>query len=88
MIYCDQCQPMTVSYGVARGVLVHEGGCPNAWRDELRDCKECGSEFKPQERYQDCCSPCCRAAYNGTLCWCEECKGDDFVEIEGGDEEE
>lgn len=55
------------------GVVTHEIGCPEAWRDEIRECKECGTEFKPEQRHQECCSHSCTVAYHGLPCDCEEC---------------
>jgi hypothetical protein len=51
---CDQCQ---IAY--INGVRCHETGCPSAWRDEVRECKECGTEFEPEERTQRFCSEEC-----------------------------
>jgi len=56
---CDTCQPVTVN-----GVVCHEAGCPNAWRDYQRVCKWCGCEFWPENPGQDCCCEDCAAAYH------------------------
>ena len=37
---CDGCNPSMVN-----GVLCHEHGCPEAWRDVAKECDECGGEF-------------------------------------------
>lgn len=50
---CDQCQ---VAY--INGVRCHETGCPLAWRDEIRECSECGCDFEPEDRYQRVCADC------------------------------
>lgn len=50
---------------VINGVLTHEEGCPEAWRDYDRECKWCGQKFRPQSRFQDCCSDECAEAYHG-----------------------
>ena len=55
---CDQCEVLTIN-----GVRCHETGCPNAWKDERRECAWCGVEFTPEERHQSCCSPECMNAY-------------------------
>ena len=65
---CDSCEALTIN-----GVLCHESGCPDSWQDELRICKECGQEFKPEQRDQTCCGHSCIMAYNNIPCDCEEC---------------
>lgn len=57
---CDSCQLVRIN-----GVVCHETGCPDAWKDEIRECEECGSEFKPESRLQYCCDDYCSNAYNG-----------------------
>lgn len=51
---CQSCQPARIN-----GVLCHEHGCPDAGRDEVRECRFCGCEFKPENRFQKCCSEEC-----------------------------
>lgn len=55
---CDSCQPSMI-----QGVLCHERGCPDAWRDELVECTQCGNDFYPEERglgyCPDCIDDCC-----------------------------
>ena len=59
---CDQCQVLMIN-----GVYCHETGCPNAWKDSVRECKWCGRKFKPRQGpHQDCCCAGCRKAYHGT----------------------
>jgi hypothetical protein len=65
---CQSCEALTIN-----GVLCHELGCPDSWRDELRTCKWCGQEFKPEQRDQTCCCHTCAMAYNNIPCDCEEC---------------
>lgn len=60
MVGCDQCELLRIN-----GVVCHETGCPNAWRDEERECEWCGTKFKPEEKHQDCCSEECTEAYHG-----------------------
>ena len=50
---CDGCSPSMIN-----GVLCHETGCPEAWRDHTVSCFECGCEFRPSERYQRVCDDC------------------------------
>lgn len=46
------------------GVLCHEHGCPDAWKNTIRECNWCGAEFIPEEKNQFSCSPDCNEAYN------------------------
>lgn len=55
---CSSCEVLYVN-----GVKTHEIGCPEAHKDELRECKWCGGFFNPEERNQDFCSPECGGAY-------------------------
>ena len=50
---CDGCSPSMIN-----GVLCHEGGCPDAWRDRAVACFECGCDFYQTERYQRTCPDC------------------------------
>ena len=56
---CDSCEVAMVN-----GVRTHERGCPDAWKDYKKECKWCGSEFKPKEKGQNCCSKSCEKSYN------------------------
>ncbi len=56
---CDGCNPMMI-----QGVLCHETGCPDAWRDSTVECPWCGQDFTPEERYQRFCDESCAEAYN------------------------
>lgn len=40
---CDGCSPSMIN-----GHLVHESGCPDAWRDTPRKCCGCGGEYYRQ----------------------------------------
>ena len=40
---CDDCSASRVN-----GVLVHEHGCPSAWKDEQRKCAWCGAPYTPE----------------------------------------
>lgn len=57
---CAQCVALIIN-----GVYCHERGCPSAWKDSLRECKECGTEFVPGERAQVCCDEDCMRSYRG-----------------------
>lgn len=57
---CDSCEVLSIN-----GANCHETGCPDAWRDETRECKWCGSEFTPETRDQTCCEESCADAYYG-----------------------
>jgi len=50
---CDGCQVLRIS-----GVLCHETGCPEAWRDRPTACADCGFEFMRESRYQTLCHEC------------------------------
>jgi hypothetical protein len=48
---------------VINGVICHEHGCPDAWKDYTRTCKWCGTEFKPEDRHQRFCDEDCARSY-------------------------
>ena len=50
---CDSCNVANIN-----GVRCHEHGCPDAWRDYLRECGECGCDYRPEDRYQRLCESC------------------------------
>jgi hypothetical protein len=50
---CDGCSPSRIN-----GILCHETGCPDRWRDCVAECFECGCEFMPEERGQLICPDC------------------------------
>lgn len=66
---CDSCQILRIN-----GIITHETGCPNSFKDKKVICKECGQEFVPEEKYQKFCSEHCYAIYNGYFCDCGFCK--------------
>jgi len=39
---CDGCSPSIID-----GTFCHERGCPDAWRDQFLECRECGVGFYP-----------------------------------------
>jgi hypothetical protein len=54
---CDGCSPSMIN-----GVLCHESGCPDAWRDKAVACFECGCDFYPFQRGERTCPDCVTAA--------------------------
>lgn len=60
---CKSCQAFRVN-----GILCHETGCPDEWQDYSRECKWCGSTFKPESKHQEFCEDSCYCAYNGLAC--------------------
>lgn len=50
---CNGCNPATI-----QGVICHEHGCPDAWRDKTVECRECGSDFLREDRHQIFCDDC------------------------------
>lgn len=56
---CNSCNPSHIN-----GVLCHETGCPDGWRDHKIECKECGDEVYPEFRMQMYCNSC-YAAFTG-----------------------
>ena len=65
---CNSCEVMRIN-----GVLCHEIGCPDAWKDYTKECKWCGQDFQPESEHQECCSHSCHVSYSGVPCDCEEC---------------
>jgi hypothetical protein len=57
---CQSCQALRIN-----GVLCHEIGCPDAWKDYSRECKNCGCNFRPEESDQQFCDEGCAASYWG-----------------------
>lgn len=57
-MHCQSCQVLFIN-----GLRCHESGCPDAWRDYTRECKECGTDFEPETRYQTVCSEECFEMY-------------------------
>jgi hypothetical protein len=56
---CHSCETMTIN-----GIKTHEQGCPEAWKDEKRECKWCGTKFKPESFDQKFCDDSCTEDYN------------------------
>jgi len=57
---CDSCEAVMLN-----GVLCHEHGCPDSWRNYKRECNWCGRAFLPGHRDQTFCDDACAEAYNG-----------------------
>ena len=58
-VTCDSCDVVVIN-----NIICHEIGCPDAWKDETRECKWCGCSFKPEERNQEFCDTECAEAYH------------------------
>lgn len=43
------------------GLVTHEFGCTEKWRDETRKCRVCGIAFRPASRHDGYCSNSCCA---------------------------
>lgn len=65
---CDGCNPFMIN-----GVLCHETGCPESWRDYMAECSECGCDVFP------------RHANPGRHYVCDECSAD-LSDLDHGDE--
>jgi hypothetical protein len=60
MRQCASCEVVYIN-----GIRCHEHGCPDAYLDQVRECKWCGSEFHPLTARQEFCDDSCRRSYNG-----------------------
>ena len=56
---CNSCEVLFIN-----GVKCHETGCPEAYKDQIKECAWCGAEFTPEVKYQNCCSEDCYLNYN------------------------
>jgi hypothetical protein len=74
---CQSCEVLTIN-----GILCHETGCPNSWKDKVIECKNCGTEFVPEEKGQKFCDNHCFCMYNNIECDCEFCSEMDAETIE------
>ena len=51
---CQSCEVLNIN-----GLNCHEIGCPDAWRDYQRECKWCGTLFRPEHsEHKFCCDDC------------------------------
>ncbi len=57
---CQGCEAVSIN-----GILSHEHGCPEAWRTQTRECRNCGSEFSPETPHETFCDSACWASFNG-----------------------
>jgi hypothetical protein len=82
---CDGCSPAVIN-----GVLCHEAGCPESWRDYTKECCECGCEFYADVRWQSICDDCANAPAPDCYGESEECFecGEPWCRCECEDEEE
>ena len=51
---CKSCEVLYIN-----GLKCHETGCPELYKDELRDCLFCGTKFTPEFKKQVYCSVKC-----------------------------
>lgn len=58
-MYCNSCEVLVIN-----GVVCHEHGCPEAYKHEERECKWCGTDFKPEDANQQFCCEDCAESYN------------------------
>ena len=58
-VTCACCEVLVIN-----NIVCHEIGCPEAWKDETRECKGCGRCFKPEEMSQKFCDSDCAEAYH------------------------
>lgn len=58
---CTQCQVLSIN-----GLRCHETGCPIAWREYTKRCRNCKREFKLKEQRQEVCSKQCYRDFWGT----------------------
>lgn len=70
---CNSCNASYVKWGNLSAV-VHERGCPEAHKDQIRECKECGCEFTPDHNGQEFCSDHCYCMHWNLQCDCEFCE--------------
>jgi hypothetical protein len=57
---CNSCSAVMINK-----VLCHEYGCPDSWQDKTKECKWCGTEFKPEEKDQEFCGDDCLSSFYG-----------------------
>ena len=56
---CPNCEMVKIN-----GILCHETGCPTSYIGLKRECKWCGSKFKPEDRWQRFCDHGCYCSYH------------------------
>lgn len=59
---CENCECLVIN-----NLICHEQGCPDSWKNEIRECNWCGSVFQPDENDPDCLFCCieCFEDYRG-----------------------
>ena len=57
-VSCNACEVLVIN-----GIICHEIGCPDAYKDEVRECDWCGTDFVPEERHTRFCSGECAESY-------------------------
>ena len=72
---CNSCQMLNIN-----GIPCHELGCPEAWRSEIRSCRECGTDFRPESPLQYDCSPECTSSYWGLDTYGDEIDSNEIEE--------
>lgn len=50
---CDSCEVAMIN-----GIRCHETGCPNAWKEMIRECRYCHEEFRPTFSSDVACLEC------------------------------
>lgn len=61
---CTSCEVVSIN-----GVACHETGCPDSWKDPVtgkgykRECKWCGTQFEPEDRFSKFCDVSCLESY-------------------------
>ena len=56
---CPSCELLAIN-----GTICHEQGCPDSHLFSTRECKWCGSDFKPEDRDQRLCDDSCAESYH------------------------
>jgi len=57
---CKTCELIVIN-----NVSCHETGCPDAWKDYLKECDWCGNQFQPDYEQQNCCGEDCYRQFCG-----------------------
>lgn len=50
---CPSCEAARIN-----GVFCHEAGCPDSHLFTVRECKECGCDFTPEDQHDYICHDC------------------------------
>ena len=58
---CNSCEQVRIN-----GIVCHETGCPDSWKDRTHECKCCDKTFKPKYQGQKLCmKKSCHEEWNG-----------------------